>query len=52
MNDDAFEKADNFLKIHKEMFISFEDLDLSNVTKKSLFDRLLSWGYFTIRKLK
>lgn len=52
MKDEAFDKTDNFLRTHKEMFTSFEKLDLSNVTKKGLFDMLLSWGYFTMRRLR
>lgn len=52
MKDEVFEETDNFLKIHKEMFTSFNDLDLSNVAKKSLFDKLLSLSYYTIRKIK
>lgn len=52
MEDEAFEKTAIFLKSNKGRFTSFGDLDLSNVTKKSLFDRLLSWGYFTIRKMR
>lgn len=52
MKDEVFEQTDNFLMKHKEKFVSFEELDLKNVKGKSLFDRLLSWSYFTIRKLK
>ena len=52
MKDEAFEKTDKFLKTYREMFTSFEKLDLSDVTKKSLSDRLLSLGYFTMRKIK
>ena len=52
MMDEAFENTDNFLKSHSVFFTSFENLDLSNVSKKSLFDRLLSWWYFTVRKMK
>ncbi len=52
MKDEAIEKTDIFLKTHKGMFTSFEDLNLSNITTKSVFDRLLSWGYFTIRKMR
>ena len=52
MKDEAFEKTDKFLKTYREMFTSFEKLDLSNVTKKSLSNRLLSWGYFTYRRIR
>lgn len=52
MNDEAFERMDKFLMEHKEEFLSFNEVDIDTVCKKSYFDRLLSWGYFTMRKLK
>lgn len=52
MNDAAFDQLDSFLKTHQNKFISFDGLDLSKVKPKSLFDRLLSFGYFTYRKLR
>lgn len=52
MNVDAFERLDSFLKVHSRFFIGFDDLDLNNVKEKCEFDKLLSFGYFTMRKLK
>lgn len=52
MNDAAFEQLDSFLRTHQKEFISFSSIDLSKVESKSLFDKLLSFGYFTYRKLR
>ena len=51
MSDENLEAAERFIKAHKEQFISFSDLDLSNLKGMSIIDRLLSWAYFTRRKL-
>ena len=51
MSDETLEAAERFIKAHKEQFISFSDLDLSNLKGRSIIDRLLSWAYFTRRKL-
>lgn len=52
MNDAAFERTDKFIKEHRQEFVSFSDIDLENVGQKSFFDRLLSWGYFIMRRIK
>ena len=52
MTDDNFKATEVFLKEHKDEFISFDDLDLTRLKKKDFFSRLLSWGYFTLRKLR
>lgn len=52
MTDDAFDRMEHFLKVNKSKFISFDDINIENVGGKSLFDRLLSIGYFTMRRLK
>ena len=52
MNVAAFDQLDYFLNTHQNEFLSFGGLDLSNVKSKSLFDRLLCFGYFTYRKMK
>lgn len=36
---------------YKNEFISFDQLDLDNLGKKDIFSRILSWAYFTRRKL-
>lgn len=47
-----FEATENFLKIHKDEFIGFDEIDLSNLRNKSLLGRFLSCAYFTQRKLR
>lgn len=44
-NDSAFERTDMFLQDHKEMFISFDEVDIENPGNKSILDWMLSWGY-------
>ena len=51
MNEGQFISVENFLKEHQKEFISFNDLDLTHVGKKSLFSKLLSWAYFMRRRL-
>ncbi len=52
MNDAAFDRMDKFLKKHKDEFISFSEVEVETVGKKRCLDRLLNWGYFTMRKIK
>lgn len=52
MSDANFDATEDFIKVHKDEFISFSDLDLSNLKSKSFIDKILSWVYFTRRKLK
>lgn len=52
MRDENFDTTENFLKAHKAEFISFSDLLLSRLKGKSIIDKLLSWAYFTRRKLR
>ena len=52
MNDAAFEQTEMFLKNHYAEFTSFDALDLKNVKGKSLTDKLLSFVYFSYRKIR
>ena len=52
MSEENFLATEDFLKAHKGEFISFSDLDLSKLCGKTVFDKFLSWAYFTRRKLK
>ena len=52
MNDAQFEAVEGFLKVHKNEFIAFANLDLTNLSGMTLMDKLISWVYFTMRKLK
>lgn len=51
MKEEAFLQTERFLQEHKDEFISFNQLDLENLGGKDFFSRLLSWAYFTRRKL-
>ena len=52
MNDAQFNAVEDFLKVHKGEFVSFSELDLNNLGGKNFMSKLLSWLYFTTRKLK
>jgi predicted deacetylase len=52
MTDSAFERTEDFLKIHKDEFVSFDKLNTDTLNRKSLIDRILSFIYFFIRKIK
>ena len=51
MTDEAFLRTEQFLKDHRDKFISFDQLDLENLGKKDMLSRILSWAYFTRRKI-
>lgn len=50
MKDEEFLALDGFLNAHKQDFISFEDLPEAG--SKSVKDRLLSFAYYTLRRIK
>lgn len=52
MREANFEATERFLKVHKDDFVGFEDLEFEDLRRKDIFDCLLSWAYFTQRKLK
>ena len=52
MNDAQFKAVEDFLKVHKDEFISFSDLELDNLGGKTITGKFLSCVYFTMRKLK
>lgn len=52
MSDANFDATESFLKNHKHEFIGFDELDLSNLKSKNWLGRLLSWAYFTQRKIR
>ena len=51
MNDAQFAQTERFLQAHSSEFISFNDLDLENLSGKDIISKLLSWAYFMRRKL-
>lgn len=52
MTEENFVATEKFISEHKDEFIGFYDLDLSNLKKKDIKSRLLSWIYFTRRKIR
>lgn len=52
MTDANFDATESFLKNHKHESIGFDELDLSNLKSKNWLGRLLSWAYFTQRKIR
>lgn len=52
MSDEAFENTEKFLIEHSYEFTSFNAIDVDNIKKKGIVDRVLSWLYFTQRKIR
>ena len=52
MKDADFTALEAFLKKYANHFITFSDIDLEHVGNRSMIDRLLSWLFFTQRKLR
>jgi len=51
MNDKQFEQFEEFVQRNREQIMSFNDLDLNQVRRKSLFDKILSEFYFLRRRM-
>lgn len=41
-----------FIKDNKDKFISFSEIDLSNITHKTILDRIISYLYFAQRRIR
>lgn len=52
MTEENFVATERFLKAHQNEMIGFDELELTNLKGRNLLSRLLSWGYFTRRRLK
>lgn len=52
MKEEDFAATERFLQAHKEEMIGFDELNLSNLKDKNLMSCLLSWAYFTRRKIR
>ena len=52
MEDGDFRSLEFFLGAYKDHFIRFDDIDLSKYKSKKMVDRLLSWLFFTYRKIR
>lgn len=51
MNDLMFDNTESFLENHHSKFGLFDMIDSHSVGRKSVFDSILSWAYFTRRSL-
>ena len=51
MNEEDFAATERFLQAHEEEMLSFDELNLTGLKGKNLMSRLLSWVYFTRRKI-
>lgn len=52
MKDADFAELEQFLSLHKDKLIGFNDLNLENVGSKNFISRLISLTYFSYRKLR
>ena len=52
MTDENFIQTEAFISRHANLFISFDHLKLNNLKGKDLFSKLLTWSYFTRRRIK
>lgn len=52
MTDIDIDQVERFLDKYYKKFISFADINIETVGAKTIFDRLLSWGYFFMRKIR
>lgn len=52
MKDADFKLLETFLKENKDKFLHFGELDLNNVSSKTVVDKIISRLYFLYRKLK
>ena len=52
MNDAAFRDLELFLQKYRTQFISFDEIELNNFEGKGGLDRLMSWAFFALRRLR
>lgn len=52
MKEKDFNSVEKFLEIHNNEFVAFDSLMLDHIGTKDIFSKILSWLYFTKRKLK
>lgn len=52
MNETNFIALEKFLQNHHSLFIGFEEIQISSLKQKDSFSHLLSWLYFTQRKIR
>lgn len=52
MKDASFKQLEAFIKKYRQQFIAFADIELDSFGNKKVTDRLLSWSFFTYRKIR
>lgn len=52
MKEANYQSLENFIKKHHSEFISFDQIDLQKYGKKKILDKLVSWSFFTYRRLR
>jgi hypothetical protein len=52
MNDAAFQNLETFLQKYQKHFTSFDEIELKDYESKGIIDRLMSWAFFSIRRLR
>lgn len=52
MTDSDFDATERFLTLHNKEIIGFDELNIVNLKGKNLMSHILSWIYFTRRRLK
>ena len=52
MKEADFIAMEKFLKSHHSLFIGFEEIQITTLKQKNSFSHLLSWLYFTQRKIR
>lgn len=50
--DKYFFEFENFISLHRNKFITFNEIDEGILKEKSLFDTILSFGYFLYRRIR
>ena len=48
----AFNRLENFLASNRRQFIALDEISFDKASEKAVTDKLLSWLYFTSRKLR
>lgn len=51
MKEEDFAATEKFLQAHKDEMLGFDELNLKGLKGKNLLNHLLSWVYFTRRKI-
>lgn len=52
MDNVAFDRLEDFLRVYSNSFVGFNQIDLTHYGRKGMFDKLLSYFFFSYRKLR